>query len=715
MPTNGMRNLVKLSTEDTVGIITIDNPPVNALSSDVCEEIERCLDAVTFNPALKATILIGAGRSFVAGADINELANANESGQTLVGKLGQLLGKLENLNKPVVAALHGTALGGGLELAMAAHYRLASPGTKLGQPEVNLGLIPGGQGTQRLPRLIGLAKAVEMCISGAPIDACEAKDLGLVDRMIDGDLLSGAIVFAKEISARGDAHPKTSELRTKLGTPSENALILEAGRQQAAKLRRNMFAPLAALEALEAATVLPFEEGCKKEAELFEQCLASSQAKALIHAFLGEREVAKVPDIPSDTPALPIKKVGVVGAGTMGSGIAMAFANSGFAVLLKEVDPVALERAMARIRKNYESSAKRGRITTEEMARRLALIQPRSNNDGLEGSDLIIEAVFESLELKKQIFAELEKVAKPECVLATNTSVLNIDTIAQSTSRPDMVVGLHFFNPANVMRLLEIVRGKHTSRRVIATALSLAKSLHKVGIVVGNCFGFVGNRMLLPYIREAIFLLQEGATPEHVDRVLYDWGIAMGIFAVSDVIGIDVLFDIFEQEETVDKRSQRVPGLLEKLYRSGRLGEKTGAGWYRYNQDHKPAADSEVLAWIESSAAECGIQRRDISDKEILDRCIYALINEGAKILEQGYALRPVDIDMVYLHGYGFPAYRGGPMFYADTVGLANLYARVLEFHRMHGSRWEPAPLLRRLAEEGSTFSSFGTIELQKS
>jgi 3-hydroxyacyl-CoA dehydrogenase len=715
VPTNGMRNLVKLSTEDTVGIITIDNPPVNALSSDVCEEIERCLDAVTFNPALKATILIGAGRSFVAGADINELANANESGQTLVGKLGQLLGKLENLNKPVVAALHGTALGGGLELAMAAHYRLASPGTKLGQPEVNLGLIPGGQGTQRLPRLIGLAKAVEMCISGAPIDACEAKDLGLVDRMIDGDLLSGAIVFAKEISARGDAHPKTSELRTKLGTPSENALILEAGRQQAAKLRRNMFAPLAALEALEAATVLPFEEGCKKEAELFEQCLASSQAKALIHAFLGEREVAKVPDIPSDTPALPIKKVGVVGAGTMGSGIAMAFANSGFAVLLKEVDPVALERAMARIRKNYESSAKRGRITTEEMARRLALIQPRSNNDGLEGSDLIIEAVFESLELKKQIFAELEKVAKPECVLATNTSVLNIDTIAQSTSRPDMVVGLHFFNPANVMRLLEIVRGKHTSRRVIATALSLAKSLHKVGIVVGNCFGFVGNRMLLPYIREAIFLLQEGATPEHVDRVLYDWGIAMGIFAVSDVIGIDVLFDIFEQEETVDKRSQRVPGLLEKLYRSGRLGEKTGAGWYRYNQDHKPAADSEVLAWIESSAAECGIQRRDISDKEILDRCIYALINEGAKILEQGYALRPVDIDMVYLHGYGFPAYRGGPMFYADTVGLANLYARVLEFHRMHGSRWEPAPLLRRLAEEGSTFSSFGTIELQKS
>jgi 3-hydroxyacyl-CoA dehydrogenase len=710
-----MSNLVKLSNEDTVGILTIDNPPVNALSSDVCEEIERCLDAVAFNPALKATVLIGAGRTFVAGADINELANASESRQTLVPKLGQLLSKLENLNKPVVAALHGTALDGGLELAMAAHYRVASPSTKLGQPEVNLGLIPGGQGTQRLPRLIGLAKAVEMCISGAPIDACEAKDLGLVDRMIDGDLLSGAIVFAKEISARGDAHPKTSELRTKLGTPSENALILEAGRQQAAKLRRNMFAPLAALEALEAATVLPFEEGCKKEAELFEQCLASSQAKALIHAFLGEREVAKVPDIPSDTPELPIKKVGVVGAGTMGSGIAMAFANSGFAVLLKEVDPVALERAMARIRKNYESSAKRGRITTEEMARRLALIQPRSNNDALEGSDLIIEAVFESLELKKQIFAELEKVAKPECVLATNTSVLNIDTIAQSTSRPDMVVGLHFFNPANVMRLLEIVRGKHTSRRVIATALSLAKSLHKVGIVVGNCFGFVGNRMLLPYIREAIFLLQEGATPEHVDRVLYDWGIAMGIFAVSDVIGIDVLFDIFEQEETVDKRSQRVPGLLEKLYRSGRLGEKTGAGWDRYNQDHTPAADSEGLAWIESSAAECGIQRRDISDKEILDRCIYALINEGAKILEQGYALRPVDIDMVYLHGYGFPAYRGGPMFYADTVGLANLYARVLEFHRMHGSRWEPAPLLRRLAEEGSTFSSFGTIELQKS
>jgi 3-hydroxyacyl-CoA dehydrogenase len=409
-PINGMNNLVKLSTEDTVGIITIDNPPVNALGSDVCEEIERCLDAVACNPALKAMILIGAGRSFVAGADINELSNANESGQTLVAKLGQLLSKLEKLNKPVIAALHGTALGGGLELAMAAHYRVASPGAKLGQPEVNLGLIPGGQGTQRLPRLIGLTKAVEMCISGTPIDSSEAKDLGLLDRIIEGDLLSGAIAFAKEISVRGDAHPKASELRRKLGTPSENALILEAGRKQAAKLRRRMFAPLAALEALDAAIMLPFEEGCKKEAELFEQCLASSQAKALIHAFLGEREVAKVPDIPSDTPALPVKKVAVVGAGTMGSGIAMAFANSGFPVLLKEVDAVALERAMARIRKNYESSVKRGRITNEEMARRLALIQPRSNNDNLEDSDLIIEAVFESLELKKEIFAEIINV-----------------------------------------------------------------------------------------------------------------------------------------------------------------------------------------------------------------------------------------------------------------------------------------------------------------
>lgn len=710
-----MSDLVKLSTEDTVGIITIDNPPVNVLSSDVCEHIERCLDAVAFNPALEATILIGAGRTFVAGADINELANAGESGQTLVPKLGHLLGKLETLNKPAVAALHGSALGGGLELAMAAHYRVAAPGTKLGQPEVNLGLIPGGQGTQRLPRLVGLAKAVEMCISGAPIDSSEAKDLGLVDQIIDGDLLSGAIAFAKEVSARSGAHPKASELRTKLGTPSENAVILEAGRKQAAKLRRNMFAPLAALEALEAATVLPFEEGCKKEVELFQQCLASSQAKALIHAFLGEREVAKVPDIPSDTPASPIKKVGVVGAGTMGSGIAMAFANSGLPVLLKEVDPVALERGMARIRKNYENSVKRGRITAEEMAQRLALIQPRSNYEDFNDSDLIIEAVFESLELKKQIFAELDKIARPECVLATNTSVLDIDTIAQSTSRPEMAVGLHFFNPANVMRLLEIVRGKHTSKPVLATALSLAKSLHKVGVVVGNCFGFVGNRMLLPYIREAIFLVQEGTTPEHVDRVLYDWGMAMGIFAVSDVIGIDVLTHIFEQDETVDKHSQRVPGLLEKLYRSGRLGEKTGAGWYRYKGDHKPVPDSEILAWIESSAKQCGLQQRDISDEEILDRCTHALINEGARILEEGYALRSVDIDIVYLTGYGFPAYRGGPMFYADTAGLANVYARVLEFHRMHGSRWEPAPLLRRLAEEGRTFSSFGTMELQKS
>ncbi|MBV8276806.1 MAG: enoyl-CoA hydratase/isomerase family protein, partial [Verrucomicrobia bacterium] len=586
-----MSDFVKFSTEDTVGIITIDNPPVNVLSSDVCEQIERCLDTIASNAAIEAAVLIGAGRSFVAGADINELANASGAGRTLVPKLGHLLGKLETLNKPAIAALHGSALGGGLELAMAAHYRVAAPGTKLGQPEVNLGLIPGGQGTQRLPRLVGLAKAVEMCISGAPIDSGEAKDLGLIDQIIDGDLLAGSIAFAKKMSAQNGAHPKVSELSTKLGTPSENAVILDAGRKQAVKLRRKMFAPLAALEALEAATVLPFEEGCKKEGELFRQCLASSQSKALIHAFFGEREVAKVPDVRSDTPALPIKKVGVVGAGTMGSGIAMAFANSALPVLLKEVDPIALERGMTRIRTNYENSVKRGRITAEEMAQRLALIQPRSDYEDFNDLDLIVEAVFESLDVKKQIFAELDKIAKPECVFATNTSVLDIDTIAQSASRPEMVVGLHFFNPANVMRLLEIVRGKRTSKTVLATALSLAKSLHKVGVVVGNCFGFVGNRMLLPYIREAIFLVQEGTTPERVDRVLYDWGMAMGIFAVCDVIGIDVLIHIFEQDKTSDKPSHRVPGILEKLYQSGRLGQKTGAGWYRYKQDHKPVPD----------------------------------------------------------------------------------------------------------------------------
>ena len=704
-----MSNLAKLTTQQDVGIITIDNPPVNALSSQVCEHIDCCLDAAASHPTLKAVILIGAGRTFVAGADINELANAPQLGPALAPALGRVSTKMENLNKPVVAALHGTALGGGLELAMGAHYRVAAHATKLGQPEVNLGLIPGGQGTQRLPRLIGLGKAVDMCISGTPIDASEAKNLGLIDQIVDGDLLSGAIAFAKEVSVRSQAHPKASELTGKLGTAGENAPIFASGRKQAAKIKRNMFAPLAALEALEAATTMPFDDGCKKEAELFRRCLGSSQSKALIHAFLGEREVAKIPGVGSETLPWPVKTVGVIGAGTMGTGIAMAFANSGFSVLLKEVDPVALERGIARIRHSYGSLEKRGRITAEEMARRIALIEPRSNHAGFEDADLIVEAAFESLKLKTQIFSELDAVAKPGCILATNTSVLDIDTIAQSTSRPEMVVGMHFFNPANVMRLVEIVRGKHTDKRVIATALSLAKSLRKVGIVVGNCFGFVGNRMFLPYIRESISLVQEGASPEEVDSVLYDWGMAMGSFAVSDVIGIDVLTDIFQQDETARDTCARVPDLLERLCRTGRLGQKSGAGWYRYNPESKPVTDPEILAWIQSSGKQCGIERREIDDAEIIDRCIYALINEGAKILEEGYAFRPVDIDMVYLQGYGFPSYRGGPLFYADSVGLANVYARVCEFQKRYGSRWEPAHLLRRFAVEHRTFSSFTT------
>jgi len=699
--------LIRLSNEEGVGIVTIDNPPVNALSTEVAEALERGLEAVESRPSLMAVVLIGAGRTFVAGADINELAKAMESDQINGPELHPLLSKVENLTKPVIAALHGTALGGGLELAMAAHYRVAVSSAKMGQPEVNLGLIPGGEGTQRLPRLVGVAKAVDMCISGASIDASEARALGLIDRIVEGDLLSGAVSFAKEMAAGRSVHPKTSELKTKLRSDSDYAAIFAAGRKQAARLRRNMIAPVAALEALEAATVLPFEEGCKKERDLFQKCLASGQARALVHAFLGERQVAKIPDIPPDTPVLPIRKVAVIGAGTMGREIAMAFVNSGVPVLLKEVDSTALDRGLGEIRKSYERSIKRGRITAEVMAQRLALIQPRLTYEDVNEADLLIEAVFESLELKKRIFAEFDKVAKPECVLATNTSALDVDAMAAATARPQVVIGLHFFNPATIMRLLEIVRGKETSKQVVATALSLAKVLHKVGVVVGNCFGFVGNRMMLPYIREAISLVQEGATLERVDRILYDWGMAMGIFAVSDVIGLDVLTDIYQQHQQADKQSDPVPVLLERLYRSGKLGQKTGAGWYRYDENGKRASDPEILALIRSSASESGIHQREISDEEILDRCIYALINEGGRILEEGYAVRAVDIDIIYLNGYGFPAYRGGPMFYADTVGLASVYDRVREFQSVHGALWEPAPLLRQLAEEGRKFSSF--------
>jgi 3-hydroxyacyl-CoA dehydrogenase len=697
-----MNELVTYLKDGAVAIVTIDNPPVNALSAGVPEGIASALDAAAQDSSVKSVVIIGAGRTFPAGADIKELELAARGEGSGGPDLHPLLAKIEDCSKPVVMAIHGTALGGGLELAMAGHYRVAKASAQLGTPEVNLGIIPGAEGTQRLPRLVGLAAAVDMCVSGKPIRSAEALRLGLIDRVIEGDLLAGAAAFAHEIE--GQTPRKTRDLQVAEG---DYSVILSTGRRQARGVRRNQLAPLAVIDALEAAVTLPFEEGCKREREIVRQVLASDQCKAMIHGFFSERGVARIPGIPKDAATYPINSVAIIGAGTMGGGIAMACANAGIEVLLKENDETALNRGVAAIRRNYESSVKKGRFTHEVMDQRMALIHTQLTYDGFNEADLIIEAVFEGMALKKQIFAEIDKIAKPECVLATNTSTLDIDQIAASTSRPEKVIGLHFFSPAHVMRLVEIVRGAATAPEIVSTSLALAKRLGKVGVVVGNCRGFVGNRMMFPYMREAQFLVEEGATPEQVDTALTDFGMAMGIFAVDDMGGIDLLWRVRQEYKHLEKPGVRVPLVHDKLYEMGRWGQKRGAGWYRYDETRRAIPDSLVHALIEQTAVEAGIERRQISDQEIIERCLYVMINEGARILEEGYAMRAADIDVIYLTGYGFPGYRGGPMWYADTVGLAKIHERITDFHRQFGELWEPAPLLAKLAADGGTFAAW--------
>jgi 3-hydroxyacyl-CoA dehydrogenase len=700
-----MSDLVQVTKDGDVAVITINNPPVNALSPGVPEGIAEAIEQIGRDPGVKAAVLIGGGRTFVAGADIKEFGKMT-SGKTQRGAgLLPLLLLIEDSSKPVVMAIHGTAFGGGLELAMSGHYRVASPDAQVGQPEVKLGIIPGAAGTQRLPRLAGVAKAVEMCVDGKPVKAQDALKCGIVDRLIDGDLLTGAVAFVREIT--GKPAPKTRERNEKLGTAELNAPIFAAARETARTKQRGMMAPLAAIDAVEAATKLPFAEGCEKERQLFTECLFSDQSKALIHVFFGEREVAKIPDIPKETALIPVNKAAVVGAGTMGGGIAMVFANAGIPVLLKDADQAALDRGIANIQKNYASSVKRGRFTQQFVDDCLKRIQPTLSFDGFKDADMVIEAVFEGMALKKQVFAELDRVCKPGAILASNTSTLNIDEIASATSRPESVIGTHFFSPANVMRLLEIVRGTATSKEVIATCMQLSKKLGKVGVLVGNCRGFVGNRMFGPYRREAQFLVEEGASVEAVDKALVDYGMAMGPLATGDLAGLDVGWRIRKEYRHLEKPGIRQPLAENQLCEMGRYGQKTGAGWYKYDENRRAAHDPEVSELIRKWTTAAGIPQRQISAEEIADRCIYALVNEGARILEEGYALRSVDIDIIYLNGYGYPAYRGGPMWYADTVGLKKVYDRICEFQNQHGEIWEPAPLLKQLAEQGKTFADF--------
>jgi 3-hydroxyacyl-CoA dehydrogenase len=697
-------SLVQLSKDRDIAIITINNPPVNALSPGVSEGIAQAIDTILEDKEVKAAVLIGAGKTFIAGADIREFGKITAGKPRGAGLLPVLL-KLEDCPKPVVVAIHGTAFGGGLELAMAAHYRVAAPTAQVGQPEVKLGIIPGAGGTQRLPRLAGVAKAVEMCAEGNPIKAEEAHRCGLVDRLVEGELLAGAIEFARQIAAIPAR--KTRERHEKLGRPEENGGLFAAARENARKKQRGMNAPLAAIDAVEAAATMSFQEGCAFEQKRFTECLFSDQSKALIHVFFGEREVAKIPDVPKETLTLPVTTAAVVGAGTMGGGIAMVFANAGIPVLLKEVDQAALDRGLANIRKNYANSVSKGRLAQEAADQRLHLVRPTLTFDGFADADIVVEAVFEGMEVKKQVFAQLDRVCKPGAVLASNTSTLSIDDIASSTSRPEFVIGTHFFSPANVMRLLEIVRGKATSKEVIASCMQLSKKLGKIGVLVGNCTGFVGNRMFGPYRREAQFLVEDGANVEAVDQALVDFGMALGPLATGDLAGLDVGWRIRKEYRHLQIPGVRQPFAEDKLCELGRFGQKTGAGWYKYDEQRRQSPDTSMARLLREWAAEAGIPQHAVSAEEIVDRCIYALVNEGARILEEGYALRATDIDIIYINGYGFPAYRGGPMWYADTVGLKKVYDRILEFHQKYGKLWEPAPLLEHLAEQGKSLADY--------
>lgn len=699
-----MSEPVRVSKQNEIAVITIDNPPVNAISPAVQDGITSAIAQINGDTSVKAAVLIGAARTFIAGADINEFVKMT-SGKTKRTNFLPVLLQLEDCRVPVVVAIHGNALGGGLEIAMACHYRVASTDARVGQPEVNLGIIPGAGGTQRLPRLAGVAKAVEMCTVGKPIKAPEALQAGILDKLIEGDLLAGAVAFARE--SAGKPLPKTRERNNKLGNAQENAPIFSAARDTVRKKQRGLPAPLAAIDAIEAATKMPFEKGCEEEARLFDQCLYSEQSKALIHVFFAEREVTKIPDVPKETPVLPVNSVAIVGAGTMGAAIAMVFVNAGIPVTIKDADQAAINRGLANIQKNYAISVQRGRFTQDFVNERMKLITPTLRYESFAGADLVIEAVFENLALKKEIFKELNSACKPGSILASNTSTLDLDEIAATTNRPESVIGTHFFSPANVMRLLELVRGKRTSKEAIATCMQLSKKIGKVAVLVKNGWGFAGNRMFMPYLTESQFLVEEGAAPEEVDAALTAWGMAMGPLAVSDLGGLDVAYMVRQERRHALKPGQRETFVEAKLVEMGRRGQKSGAGWYKYGEDRRAATDPEVAALVRKWSVEAGVPQRKISADEIVDRCVYRLVNEGAQILDDGIALRAGDLDTIYVNGYGFPAFRGGPMWYADTVGLKKVYERVREFHQQHGAIWQPAPLLKELAESDKTFADF--------
>jgi 3-hydroxyacyl-CoA dehydrogenase len=690
--------LVRFEVEDGIGVVTIDNPPVNALGPGVSDGIIAAVEQGDADPNVKAMVMIGAGRSFIAGADIRQFGKPRPT------PVRRSYDVIDQTTKPIVAAIHGYALGGGLEHALACHYRIAVPSAKVGLPEVLIGVLPGGGGTQRLPRLIGPKAALELIVSGRHVPAPEAKQLGIIDEVVEGkDLRKEAIAYAQRIADRRPL-PRVRDMSEKLAEAKADPDMFEAKRKSIARRARNQKAPYHCIAAVEASTREPFEEGLKTERRLFGELENSDEARALRYAFFAEREVTKIPGLSKDIVLPEIKTAAVIGAGTMGGGIAMSFADFGFPVKILEVTPEAMTKGLQRIKDNYAVSVKRGSLKQEEMDKRLPRIHPVDNYQAIADCDVVIEAVFEEMDVKKEVFAKLDTVMKPGALLLTNSSALNIDEIASVTKRPEAVAGAHFFSPANVMKLLEVVVGEKTAPATVATAMKIGRSIGKISAYAGNTDGFVANRSRAPFSTEMVLMLEEGALPEQIDKVMVDFGYPMGPFAVGDLAGLDIGAASRRRRAAADPNYRKLP-IPDRLVEMGRLGQKTGAGWYRYEKgDRTPHPDPEVKRIIQEVAKEMGIEQRTFAEEEILRRLLFASVNEACKILEEGKALRSSDVDVMWLHGFGFPRYRGGLMFWADQIGPREVHRQIEEWHKRYGARWKPAQLLQQLAESGGSF-----------
>jgi 3-hydroxyacyl-CoA dehydrogenase len=697
MPEN---TLVRFENVDGVGVITIDNPPVNALSPGVPEGIVESIERGNADPAIKAMVLIGAGRSFIAGADIRTFGNRPPP---VPGRRPHQV--LDASQKPVVAAIHGYALGGGFEIALAANYRIAVRSAKVGLPEVLIGILPGSAGTQRLPRLIGPKAALDMIVTGRHVPAEEAYRLGIIDELVPegGDLRQAAIAFARRVADIRPS-PRIRDHDEKLAEAKSDPGMFDAMRKSIARRARNQKAPYHCIQSVENACTMPFDDGVVRERELFDELENSAEAKALRYAFFAEREVGRLPDIPRATPLRPIKTAAIVGAGTMGGGISMSFAEFGFPVKLLEASQEALDRGLARIRANYETSVRRGSLSEAEMNRRLSLIEPVTSYDDIKDCDVVIEAVFERIPVKEEVFKKLDEVMKPGALLYSNTSGIDIDIMANATSRPQDVAGTHFFAPANVMKLFEVVKGAKSAPDTLATGMDLGRKIGKISAMAGNGDGFVANRSRTPFGIEMIIMLEEGCLPEQVDKVMVDFGYPIGPFATADLSGLDIGYDSRQRRAAQNPNYRKMP-IADAIVERGRLGQKTGAGWFRYEPgDRTPRPDPEVAQIINEKAAEMGVEQREFSDEEILRRLLFASVNEACRILDEGKAYRASDIDVMWLNGFGFPRYRGGLMYWADGIGVGEVYRQIAAWHQQYGERWAPSPFLRRLAETNTPF-----------